>query len=193
MGGGGDGGIDRCRRRRRLQAGQVRLVAAVDGVDRVVDRPVDHRHVQQGDRRRLTGARLWRIGRWDQGVESVQVPIPHRRGSRCRLRHRRRHSPQRQRGSGHKRCGDHGDHTAATRHHESSKLHCFLLFIGCLLLQLGKLGFRVKRLVLSRGHPVVNLLCCGVSSRLARSGSCLRQVRWDGVDGADGSIEQRGP
>jgi hypothetical protein len=46
VGGGGDRGINRRRRRRRLQVGQERLVPAFDGVDGVVDRPLDHRHVQ---------------------------------------------------------------------------------------------------------------------------------------------------
>ena len=65
---------------RRLH--EVRPVATVDRVDRVIDRPVHHRKVQHRHRRRLPGSH-------DDRVRRNQVPVGHRvRARDCGRRER---------------------------------------------------------------------------------------------------------
>ena len=69
MGGGRDRGFLEVERRREPRVEQVALVAAVDGVHRVVDRSVDHRHMRHGE----PAAKL-RSDSEDR-VRSVQIPV----------------------------------------------------------------------------------------------------------------------
>lgn len=75
--GRGDRGHQRGRPWRGGETGEVRLIASIDQVDRVIDRTMHHRKVQDRHRRRLAGARGLSTGGIDQGFGRVAIPIQH--------------------------------------------------------------------------------------------------------------------
>ena len=90
MSGRGDRGGHRGGRGCRRKIVEIRLVAAVDHVDRVVDGPLHHREVQDRYRGRLSGVRHWSVRYVHERLDRVLVPVEHRVLRRSRLGRRGR-------------------------------------------------------------------------------------------------------
>ena len=121
----------------------------------------------------------------------MQVPVPHRRGSRRRLRHRRLHSHRRRRGSRRRfrirhRCRDSPQRRAAVatraaattattpRRRAITNRRIFIAFsssLGCRLLQLGNSGVRVTRPRVERWSPGCESVGDGAPSEVVEGAS----------------------